>query len=129
MKKVKLFVYGSLMTDMSNNYILGESTLLKKEVNTRGEYTMINMGAFPAIIKEGSRKIKGEVYDIDQKTLKRVDFLEGHPYFYKRQQIELENGEEVVAYLLNDELENHEKDIVKTGDWREQQGGKPCLTI
>jgi len=128
MKKIKLFVYGSLMSEMSNNYILKGSDLLR-EAKTKGEYTMIDMGAFPAIVQEGYRKIKGEVYIIDQHTLKRVDFLEGHPYFYKRQMIKLENGEQVVAYLLNDDLDNHEKDIVATGDWREKHGGKQCHMI
>ena len=127
MKKIKLFVYGSLMSKMSNNYILKGSDLYK-EAKTRGEYTMIDMGSFPAIVQEGYRKIKGEVYFIDQPTLKRVDFLEGHPYFYKRQLIELEGGEKVVAYLLNDDLDNHEKDIVATGDWRKKHGVKQCHT-
>ena len=121
MKKIKLFVYGSLMSEMSNNYILKGSDLLRE--------AKIDMGAFPAIVQEGYRKIKGEVYVIDPPTLKRVDFLEGHPYFYKRQMIKLENGEQVVAYLLNDDLDNHEKDIVATGDWRKKHGGKQCHMI
>jgi len=117
-KGIKIFVYGSLMKGMRNNHLLYDSDFIG-EGKTNPEYDMIDMGLFPAITFGGSLQIKGEVYQVENWILKAIDRLEGHPFFYKRSPIKLENGETVETYILNDDTV-HEQKKLKSGDWRQQ---------
>jgi gamma-glutamylcyclotransferase (GGCT)/AIG2-like uncharacterized protein YtfP len=45
--------------------------------------------AEPVFGEAGSDRISGEVYEIDDQTLRSCDHLEGHPHFYIRKEIEV----------------------------------------
>lgn len=90
---VKIFVYGTLKRGYGNNRLLKNSKYL-------GSYRVegLQLWAHPqnkgwgiphAI--PGPGRITGELYEIDYETLMRLDRLEGHPYFYKRQLIKVNN--------------------------------------
>lgn len=63
----------------------------------------------------------GEVYEIDPVTLAALDRLEGHPRFYQRAAIRLEDGDEVLAYLLSPEqaaaFTKQGRTRIPSGDW------------
>jgi gamma-glutamylcyclotransferase (GGCT)/AIG2-like uncharacterized protein YtfP len=69
---------------------------------------------YPFMTREGlvenhySSRIIGEVYEVSDATLERLDILEDHPRSYKRQSIDIENLETretspVDCYLLHSE--------------------------
>ena len=61
-----------------------------------------NSGGFPGLIKEPLSHIRGELYEVDDVVLKRLDWLEGHPDFYCREEIEtFEDGTPIITYIFN----------------------------
>lgn len=116
---MKIFTYGSLMRGEFNNLMLdcGENKFISKGI-TKREFELYDMGSFPGIVTGGSNAIVGEVWDICQITLTRLDILESHPDFYKRERIVLQGGEKVQTYILNKEHLDSFCKIIKSGDWK-----------
>mgnify|MGYP001305780880 CR=1 FL=1 len=115
---MKIFVYGTLMKGEFNNSILRgpEVKYIGKGI-TKRNYTLYSLGPFPGMVSGGSSAIVGEIYKVDDFTLRMLDGLESHPTFYKRTKIELQGGEKVQTYILNEDyLEDCE--IIKSGDWK-----------
>ncbi len=94
---MKVFVYGTLKRGFYANHFLSEARFLGEGI-IEG-YEMYDLGSFPAIV-EGKGKVKGEVYEVDRKTLNTLDFYEGVPTLYKREMVEvlMANGQRVKAY-------------------------------
>jgi gamma-glutamylcyclotransferase (GGCT)/AIG2-like uncharacterized protein YtfP len=90
MNKELVAVYGTLKKGESNHYLLKDSTFVAEGI-TNEEYDMVSMGSFPSIIS-GGKIIKVEIYEVDEATLKRLDQLEGHPHFYRRDKVEVFNN-------------------------------------
>jgi len=61
--------------------------------------------------------VTGEVYSVDDATLKRLDQLEGHPDAYRREQAEvvLEDGTELIAWIYF--FDTAEGNLVESGDF------------
>ena len=97
---IKLFVYGTLKRGRSNHVFLSESTYLG-EYHAGKDYALYVAG-LPYMVKEiKGGGVVGELYNIDVRTLMSIDRLEGHPSFYKREEIwvyDTEVGAEVKAY-------------------------------
>jgi gamma-glutamylaminecyclotransferase len=88
MVKYLLFVYGTLKKGYPNHHLLQESRFIDEAV-TKKKYALYNSG-IPFLIKyESISYIHGEVYEIDDNIIKKVDALEGHPDWYKREKIEV----------------------------------------
>ncbi len=126
MRKVdyQVFVYGTLLRGESNHGILGRSKLLG-EVRTPPEYELLDLGYFPAMVAGGQTAVAGEIYAVGEATLQRLDRLEGHPHFYTRTIIQLEDGTQVQTYLLPSD-QAHGKPRIASGNWRARdpdQGG------
>ena len=113
----KLFVYGTLRQEGGHlrNGIMKTSTFLGK-YKTKPKYDMINLRSFPGLLKDGQSVVIGEVYEVDRDTLKSCDIIEGHPRFYKREDIDLEGIEGVQAYFLPRKEYGH-MPKVESGDW------------
>ena len=62
---------------------------------------MVDLGSFPAMLK-GNGEVTGEVYRITPEIMARLDRLEGHPNFYKREIIDIGEGQHAWAYYLSD---------------------------
>ena len=90
-KDMRLFVYGTLMRGESNHRYL-KSARFERAAATRAEFALADFGDYPAIVRPGSCAITGELYEIDEATLARVDELEEVPEFYERCEIVLEGG-------------------------------------
>tara|TARA_B110000014_G_scaffold183220_1_gene132319 strand:+ start:87 stop:461 length:375 start_codon:yes stop_codon:yes gene_type:complete len=70
-----LFVYGTLIKGESNHKTLGNSKLIG-DAFTKGR--LFDIGDYPALIPEGDNDIKGEIYEVNHKTLIQCDLLEGY---------------------------------------------------
>jgi gamma-glutamylcyclotransferase (GGCT)/AIG2-like uncharacterized protein YtfP len=84
---MKVFVYGTLMRDHGNNYLLKDATFLGAAV-TGARYAMTNVG-FPFVIRasgDDAAPVAGELFDIGDcaETLARLDRLEGEGRMYDR---------------------------------------------
>lgn len=107
-----LFVYGTLRSGECNHHLLETSQLLGSH-ETLPEYTLYDLGAYPAVI-EGHSAIQGEVYLIDDATLAEVDKLENVPVEYRREQIDTPFGTAWI-YLYQDVSQLSE--MISSGDW------------
>lgn len=126
-KQELVFVYGTLRRAAYNNTLIEVDTDNKYlgEFITELKYLMLDLGGYPGVCKAPFypprlldqirmrslyAPINGEVYTINSETFSKLDILEGHPSFYKREKVEvvgLENGTElpdkkVWMYILND---------------------------
>lgn len=115
----RVFVYGSLMRGFGNHRTLRGAAFVGGAV-TAPRYTLVDLGAFPALLEGGDTAVVGELYDVPPAVLPRVDALEGHPTFYERKRVELEGGEEVEAYVLPRQSRRAEEKI-QSGDWRRRR--------
>lgn len=118
----RVFVYGTLLRGEPNHGLLAGSPCVG-EARTRAEFELVDLGYFPAMIWQGKTAVVGEVYTIDEATLRRLDRLEGHPQFYVRTTIQLEHGAEAQAYLLP-EHQARGKQRILSGNWKVRSTGQ-----
>lgn len=122
----KVAVYGSLRDGMGNNRLLDGSVMLSR-TRTKRPYKMYSLGGFPrvALNSEPVCPIVIEVYEVDDKTLDRLNSLEGYrgedgDNFYNRSEIETEDGQVALIYHIEDGGEyggNRSQEVVENGDW------------
>ena len=111
-------VYGSLREGFGNNRLLGGSKKISTEV-LEGEYTMLDLGAFPGVILEGETPITIEVYEVDEPTFQSLDMLEGYPSFYNRDLFKTSVGEAWMYFLEG--REGWSNSYVPSGDWTKRE--------
>ena len=115
--RTQVFVYGTLRRGEQNHYLL-EARKPLRVGRTEARFTLVSLGPYPAMIEGGETAVLGEVYDVDPLTLAALDELEDHPTFYQRRPIRLDDGGEVLAYLLPPEQARGRRTI-PSGDWLE----------
>ena len=113
----RVAVYGSLKKCFGNHRLLEGQEYVGVWL-TPPEYTMYNLGAFPAVVPRGKTSIVCELYDVDDGCLSRLDMLEGHPDFYERVDVSTPFGEGVQMYLFRNRISgNRTRDVVANGFW------------
>jgi gamma-glutamylaminecyclotransferase len=87
---MRVFVYGTLKKGFGNHGLLENSKFVGAAI-THCKYPMWCSGVFPymADVQGVGKLIFGEVYEVDEKTLNRLDVLEGVPHHYVRRIIPL----------------------------------------
>lgn len=121
--KYKLFVYGTLKEGYPYHIIISDCKKVG-DAETVNMFTMVDLGPFPMVIdKPKTHTIKGELYEINDKVLTRLDTLEGYPIFYSRRKeqfIMINNGTQTNAliYLGVDIQKYKSEPVVKDGIWR-----------
>jgi len=114
----RVFVYGTLLQGEANHRLLRDARLIRP-ARTPAEFDLLHLGGFPAMARGGRTAVRGEIYDVDRNLLRRLDRLEGHPHFYRRERIELEGGDSALAYLLNGaQIVGYPR--IASGDWRRE---------
>ncbi|WP_290443257.1 gamma-glutamylcyclotransferase [Clostridium sp. CF012] len=96
----KVFVYGTLMRGRSNyKYYLEHSIFLG--IGTIQGYALYDLGFYPGIILDENECTKGEVFEVDNETMSRLDRLEGEGDLYLRRlvKVEMDNGLAHDAYV------------------------------
>lgn len=114
----RVLVYGSLMSGQGNHRFLAGARFVAI-AHTEPVFTLVSLGAFPALVAGGATSVRGELYEVDDATLTALDRLEGAPTFYRRELVPLRGGARVFAYVLASRAERRH-DIVESGDWRER---------
>ena len=100
-----VFVYGTLKRGESNyEHYLKDATFITKAV-TVDKFQMVRGWGFPYVYPQKGlgNRICGEVFQISKETKRSLDILEGVPYHYHEEKIdvELSNGliVEAIIYL------------------------------
>ncbi|WP_101759902.1 gamma-glutamylcyclotransferase [Oceanicoccus sp. KOV_DT_Chl] len=109
----KVFVYGSLKQGGHNHYFLSQSSFIGR-CRTEPAYELFTLGSFPCVVSGGTTSVQGEVYEVDNSTLEKLDELEGHPDWYQREQITTVYGAAYLYLYLGDV--GHCSKIV-SGEW------------
>ena len=106
----KIFVYGTLKSGNSTRGLDGMSfndgTMEKVgiAVTTESNFNMVDLGAFPGVIINGSHNISGEVWQGDEDFLDLCDSIEGHQRdkhknFYHRDLVDTTEGKAYIYHL------------------------------
>lgn len=119
-------VYGSLLSGLGNHSVMKRAEgKLVGEFTTPAEYTMVSLGGFPGLHKQGSTAIKVEVYEVKESGLKGpLDSLEGYNEddpsrsFYIREKIQTPYGDAWI-YFYNGTSHIDVNRIVESGDWKD----------
>ncbi len=117
-----LFTYGTLLSGESNHNLL-ERARFVREATTAASYRLYDLGGYPGLVGEGDLSVIGEVYDVDAYGLARLDTLEGHPHYYRRNSIFLRDGTVVEAYLL-EPIQAKGRPVIESGSWRAYRSSK-----
>lgn len=92
---IRVFVYGTLKAGESNHsHHLTGATFVGKAV-TKQAYAMHDNGGFPVVFNTGDKPVSGEVYEIGATHLAGLDRLEGHPRFFRREEVEVKVDEPI----------------------------------
>ena len=113
--RVRVFVYGTLRRGEANHHLLGAHPCLAV-LRTEPCFELVSLGSYPALVTGGTTSVVGEVYEVDAGTLCALDELEGHPYYYQRRLIALDDGSEAVAYVFSPKRAG-ERERIPGGDW------------
>lgn len=96
---MKVFCYGTLKREHRNNYLLDSATFIGTG-QTVAKCRLLDAG-FPVLrprthraTNEANAPVRGEVYEVDEQTLQRLDRLEseGHMYNRRRMMIKMDDG-------------------------------------
>lgn len=83
----KVFVYGTLKKGFNNHHIMDGSTFID-DVETRDNYTLIVNDYISLYNTPGTAdRTSGELYSVSEKKLRELDYFEGCPSFYYRDEI------------------------------------------
>jgi gamma-glutamylcyclotransferase (GGCT)/AIG2-like uncharacterized protein YtfP len=116
-KMTKVAVYGTLRQGFHNHFLLEGSKFLGK-TKTEPIFSM-HGNLIPWVRPDGNTAITVEVYEVDQDTMRSLDFLEGYPVYYSRVLINTEFG---LCWIY---FRDQESDgIIESGDWAEYRQGK-----
>lgn len=107
-------VYGTLRKGFHNHVLLEGSKFLG-ETKTEPKFNMYG-NLIPWITNNGDTSIAIEVYEVEEETFQRLDWLEGYPSYYDRQVIDTEFGEAWI-YFRYGAAENK----ISSGDWKKFQ--------
>lgn len=123
MSRHRVFVYGSLLAGLPNDRHLAGARALGAATMTGLALHDYAPGCYPAaVVVADDGVVRGEVYEVDDAGLARLDRLEGHPSFYRRapREAELEHGPAVLAwvYLMRGPGREGLGDRIASGDWR-----------
>ncbi len=94
----RVFVYGTLRRGESHAHLLQAARYLGPHV-TEPRFTLCDLGQYPAAVSWGVTALHGEVYEIDDALLDRLDEYEEYPAVYERRLIATSHGEAWI-YLL-----------------------------
>lgn len=112
----KVFVYGSLQRGEGNHRMMNGAHFIAR-VRTTAAFELFDLGAFPAMTTSGRTAIAGELYDVCEELLERLDKFEGCPTLYQRETIALKDGACVEAYVMPRQRVGRAPHI-KIGCWR-----------
>lgn len=110
-----IFVYGTLMRGMDNHWHLKDSPFVRSTQTDEG-WKLYSLG-LPFMVPSAYGKVWGEVYEVSPEVLQHLDMLEGHPHFYTRTPLKLQDRVTLVeAYIHSTPPRGAQ--LIKSGSWR-----------
>ena len=106
LKKNYVFTYGTLMKGERNHYYLNDADYVCDA--TINGFRMIDLKSYPGI-EPGDGIVVGELYLVDDNTLKMLDDLEEAGFLYLRKTTMVYTSEtklEAYVYVYNQEVNN-----------------------
>ncbi len=97
--KVRLFVYGNLMSGQRDHAILGGAELLGRP-QTEARYTLVDIDIYAVLVDDGKVAVHGELYLIDHMHLARVDKLRQVPHLFQRHGVTLADASLAEAHFM-----------------------------
>ena len=122
-----LFVYGTLLRGQPNHSLLHGCRRVG-DARTAARFELVVFDRYPALVREGTTSVTGELYAVDSATLAALDRFEGHPSLYRRDRLELEDGTFAEAYFLEARRARGDRRIAG-GDWRSWCKGAACALL
>lgn len=112
-----VFVYGTLRRGHRNNHLLKDANSYGVGT-TEASYSMYLISGYPYVTSSEARyPIVGELYAVDDDTLKVLDRMEGHPRYYERRETNIIVGEErFVAWMY---FKDPQGILMQSGDYNE----------
>jgi gamma-glutamylaminecyclotransferase len=100
--KAILFVYGTLKRGERNHHLIADQLFIR-EATTAPRYRVFDLGPYPGLVREAASglAVRGELWAVSDCCLAELDDFEGVPGLFVREQIEVEEYEEVWAYYWN----------------------------
>ena len=101
-----MFVYGTLQKGQSNHHFLKYSKYVD-DAMING-YCKYDLGYYPGVKPKRAKSVNGELYLVDNNTLRNVDSLEGEGYLYIRTKVKCITNDreyEAYTYVYNRELD------------------------
>ncbi|WP_254842752.1 gamma-glutamylcyclotransferase [Bacillus sp. MRMR6] len=121
---IKVFVYGTLRKGEVNHHLLRQAACMAEQAWALG--TLYDTGyGYPAMKGEANSNVYGELYEVAEKELARLDILEdytegGKDNLYERiQQTVYTDHGPLQAYLYVTNKEDLLKKKIPNGDWKE----------
>jgi gamma-glutamylaminecyclotransferase len=106
--KTAIFVYGTLKRGQRNHHFLNDQKFLG-EAQTEPRYRLYDSGQHPALVdvSENGIAVRGEVWQVNEETIRKLDEYEGVPDYFARRPILLQNLDaQVEAYYFNGDVAN-----------------------
>jgi gamma-glutamylcyclotransferase (GGCT)/AIG2-like uncharacterized protein YtfP len=113
--KTSVFFYGTLKRGQRSHHLLRDQEFVS-EAKTLPRYRLYDCGQHPALVVDlqSGIAIHGEVWRVNDETLKKLDEYEGVPDYFSRRQILLQGergvltprlpDSEVLAYFFNGDV-------------------------
>ena len=92
-----VFVYGTLRKGFHNNRLLANSHF--EGIGSAYGVKLYNAGLYPAALIDPKSALVGEIYEVDDNTLARLDMLEGVPHLYRRETVDCDLDDDSDAEL------------------------------
>jgi gamma-glutamylcyclotransferase (GGCT)/AIG2-like uncharacterized protein YtfP len=91
----KVFVYGTLKRGNRTRGMdmMGQAQFIAEAVTVEADYSLYDLGSFPAVSRIGENRIAGEVWEVDDEMMKVLDNIEGYPNFYNRSVVTTTEGD------------------------------------
>lgn len=105
----KVFTYGTLMKGQRAYGIFGDMKFISDGI--LNGYGIFEVGSYPAVVPVEGFRVFGEIYEVNEETLRRLDEYEGEGFLYlrKRLPIETESGTVPVwVYVYNRDVSSLE---------------------
>lgn len=96
-----MFFYGTLRRGFGNNRLLDGAKFLRTDSLKGTLYTSGPNGRGIPFLFPGNGTVQGELFEVPERLLPRLDALEGHPTAYTREKRLLDSGEEAEVYAYN----------------------------
>lgn len=97
----RVFVYGTLKRGNRVRGMdkMGNAKFINEAVTVDAEYSLYDLGAFPAVSRRGENRIQGEVWEVDDALMAILDVIEGYPDFYNRCEVVTTEGTAWMYYI------------------------------